>query len=242
MFSDFMMRYKSWFVAGIQALLVLCSLVFAWLLRFDFSLPYRNILLTAAIVLPIIRLGAFSRFNLLHGWWKYTGVNDAWDVAKAILTGTALFWIAVRLLPSARGFPRSVYILEMILSGLLLSGVRLGSRVLAESVRKNESSGKKVILIGAGFAAQMIIREFHHPQSGYQAIGCLDDDATKRKIKIHGVPVLGGVDQLREIIEVKPVDEVLIAVPRPPDGRCAGLWKFAPVRKCISELFRRCGK
>lgn len=208
-----LLRHSPWFIAVFQALMVSCSLVFAWLLRFDFSLPYRRILLTAAIVLPLIRLAVFAKFNLLHGWWRYTGVSDAWDITKAILSGTALFWVATLVLPAETGFPRSVFILEMVLSGVFLSGVRLVSRVVAESLRKNEALEKKVVLIGAGFAAQMIIREFAHPHSGYRAVGCLDDDATKRGIKIHGVPVLGAVEQLRQVIEEFPVDEVLIAVP-----------------------------
>src|SRR5262249_13704358 len=119
----------------------------------------------------------------------------------------------MQLLPSAAGFPRTVFILEMVLSGVFLSGVRLLSRVVAESVRKDEALAKKVIVIGAGFAAQMIIREFAHPQSGYRTVGCLDDNPSKQGIKIHGVPVLGRVDQLKEIVEESPVDEVLIAVP-----------------------------
>ena len=212
-FPRLLLRYSPWFISVVQALLVFCSLVFAWLLRFDFSLPYRHILLAAAITLPIIRLAVFAKFNLLHGWWRYTGVNDAWDVAKAIVAGTAIFWLSMHVLPAGAGFPRSIYILEMILSGTILSGVRLASRVIAESVSKNETSKKKVLLIGAGFAAQMIIREFAQVQSGYRAVGCLDDNATKRGIKIHGVPVLGSVDQLKEVIEENRVDEVLIAVP-----------------------------
>jgi len=119
----------------------------------------------------------------------------------------------MHVLPAGAGFPRSIYILEMILSGTILSGVRLASRVIAESVSKNETAKKRVLLIGAGFAAQMIIREFAQVQSGYRAVGCLDDNATKRGIKILGVPVLGSVDQLKEVVEENRVDEVLIAVP-----------------------------
>lgn len=212
-FSMLLLQRRTWFITLFQALIVLGALLLAWLLRFDFSLPYPRALLTAAILLPIIRLAVFAKFDLLHGWWQYTGVNDAWDIIKAIASGTILFWVAMRISTAGDGFPRSVFILEMLLSGVFLAGVRLISRVLAESVRKDEASGKRVILIGAGFAAQMIIREFAHPQSGYRAIGCLDDNATKRGIKIHGVPVLGTVDQLREITQQCPVDEVLIAVP-----------------------------
>jgi FlaA1/EpsC-like NDP-sugar epimerase len=208
-----LLQRRTLFIATFQALLVLCSLLLAWLLRFDFSLPYPSALLTAAIVLPIIRLAVFAKFDLLHGWWQYTDVSDAWDITKATVSGTIIFGIVMRALPGGDGFPRSVFILEMVLSGVFLAGVRLLSRVVAESVRKDEASGKRVILIGAGFAAQMIIREFVRPGSGYRAVGCLDDDRTKEGIKLHGVPVLGTVDHLKRITEEYPVDEVLIAVP-----------------------------
>lgn len=208
-----LLQRRIWFITIFQAFVVLCSLVLAWLLLFDFSLPHRHQLLAAALVLPLIRLAVFAKFNLLHGWWQYTGVTDARDITKAILSGSVLFWVVMHILPATAGFPPSVFILEMVLSGVFLSGVRLLSRVVAESVRKDEGSAKKVILVGAGFAAQMIIRELGRPQSGYRAVGCLDDNPLKQGIKIHGVPILGRVDQLREIIEEHPVDEVLIAVP-----------------------------
>lgn len=212
-FSMLLMQRRSWFISILQTLIVLGSLLFAWLLRFDFTLPYRRLLLVAIVVLPLIRLVVFAKFNLLHGWWQYTGVSDAWDITKAMLFGTILFWLAMRILPVGSGFPRSVFVIEMLLSGALLSGVRLLSRVVSESVRKDEASGKRVILIGAGFAAQMIIREFARYGSGYRILGCLDDDDTKRGIRIHGVPVLGSLGQLNEIVEELSIDEVLIVVP-----------------------------
>jgi FlaA1/EpsC-like NDP-sugar epimerase len=207
-----LLRYRSWFIGVFQASLIVCSLFFAWLLRFDFSLPYRQILIRATFVLLLIRLATFFKFNLLHGWWQYTGVSDAWDIGKSILSGTALFWLAMHILPFGNGFPRSVYVLEAILSGISLSGIRLVSRALMESVRK-DAEEKKVILIGAGFAAQMILREIARSDSGYQAVGCVDDDLTKRGIKVHGVPVLGTVGQLRGVLANHPADEVIIAVP-----------------------------
>lgn len=211
--SLLLLERRTWFIAVFQAALVASSLLFAWLLRFEFSLPYPRQLLAALLVLPPIRLTACAAFNLLHGWWKYTGVSDARDVAKATLTGTAVFWAIMQFLPAGRGFPRSVFILEMILTALFLAGVRLASRMVAESVREDAATQKQVILIGAGFAAQMILREFAHPESGYRAVGCLDDDPTKHGIRIHGVPVLGPAQALARIVQRQPVDEVLIAVP-----------------------------
>src|SRR3974390_3902055 len=97
--SILLLKRRTWFVAVLQAFLVLLSLVFAWMLRFDFSLPYHRQLLTAALVLPAIRLVVFSRFNLLHGWWRYSAVSDALDIAKPTVLGTALFCLAIRFTP-----------------------------------------------------------------------------------------------------------------------------------------------
>jgi len=212
-FAQMVLRRSPWFIALFQALLIFCSLVLAWLLRFDFSLPYRLLLFSAAPILIVIRLAAIRRFGLLHGWWRYTGVSDALDILKAITLGSAVFLVFMRFVLGVTSFPRSIYILEAVLSTALLAGVRLFSRVLAESVRQDVASRKKVMLIGAGTAAQMVIREVKRLRNSYEAVGCVDDDRSKLGIKIQGVPVVGRVEQLPALLAADPVDEVLIAVP-----------------------------
>ena len=110
-------------------------------------------------------------------------------------------------------FPRSVYVLEPLLTAGLLIGVRVFSRLVAELVRQDLVSAKKVILIGAGVAAQTVIHELKRPKTGYAVIGCLDDDPSKAGLKIGGVPVLGRVDDLPAISDRYAPAEVLIAVP-----------------------------
>src|SRR6185437_14960535 len=202
-----------WFVALFQALLISFSLVLAWLLRFDFSLPYRRTLLVALPVLILIRLAAVARFGLLHGWWKYTGLSDAFDISKAVLLGSGAFILAIHYGLGLKGFPRSVYMLEPLLTASFLVGVRICSRVIAESVRQDYASNKKIILIGAGAAAQSAVREMRRLNCGYSPLGYLDDDRSKHGLKINAVSVLGGVRDLPIIVEQLPVDEVLIAVP-----------------------------
>src|SRR6185312_13043013 len=189
------------------------SLVLAWLLRFDYSLPYRRMLLVAIPVLIFIRLAAIARFGLLHGWWKYTGLSDALDISKAVLLGSGAFVLAVHYGLAMKAFPRSVYILEPLLTASLLIGVRICSRVLAESVRQDHASSKKIILIGAGIAAQTVVREMKRLNCGYAPLGYLDDDRSKHGLKINGVPVIGSVTDLPLLVDRWPVDEVLIAVP-----------------------------
>jgi len=109
--------------------------------------------------------------------------------------------------------PRSIYVLEALLTAGLLVGVRLVCRVIAESVRESLSSRKRVLVVGAGSAAQTILREIGRSDSGYVAVGCLDDNESKRGVRIHDVPVLGTIDQLPEVLASQLAEEVLIAVP-----------------------------
>jgi FlaA1/EpsC-like NDP-sugar epimerase len=207
-----MMRYRSWFIAAFQVLLVLLGLTLAWLLLFDFTLPYRGALLVAAPILIGVRLVTLRIFNLHRGWWHFSGIKEALDILKAVTLGTAVFWVIMSGI-RVSNFPRPIYLLEAILTAGLLASGRLFSRVMAETMRRGVKTSKKVILIGAGFAAQMVIREIQRGGSGCEVLGCVDDDPTKRGIRIHGVPVLGRVEELPRLLTRFPADEVLIAIP-----------------------------
>jgi FlaA1/EpsC-like NDP-sugar epimerase len=208
-----LLRRRPWFIAIFQAWLVICSVVLAWLLRFDFSLPYARTLLAAIPILVIVRVISMTYFRLHRGWWKYAGMSEGMDVLKAVVTGSVIFFLATRYLLKLISFPRTIYVLEPVLTAVLLVGVRLLSRVVAESVRENLSSSKRVIVIGAGSAAETIIREIRRSGSGYSPVGCLDDDHSKLGIRINGVSVLGTVDQLPHVVSSEGIEEVLIAVP-----------------------------
>ena len=188
-------------------------MVLAWLLRFDFTIPYRSVLFSAILVLVVVRLGAMALFGLFRGWWRYAGVRDGMDILKAVGVGSCVFWIIMRYALGIVPFPRTIYVLEALLTAGLLVGVRLLSRAIAQSVREDLSSCKRVLLIGAGSAAQAIIGEIRKPESGYVAVGCLDDDRSKLGIRICDVPVLGTVDQLPDVLSSEPADEVLIVSP-----------------------------
>src|SRR6266513_790110 len=206
-------RQRPVFISVVQAMLVTVSLVMTWLLRFDFSLPYRRILLTSCLLLVGVRLTTLRLFNLNHGWWHFASVSDATNILKAVTAGSVAFFAVNRYLFGAVAFPRSVYFLEAVLTACFLAGARLGSRVLVESVRRDSSRSKRVMVVGAGFAAQMVIRELARPNRGYAAVGCVDDDRSKIGVHILRVTVLGTIEQLEILVEDNPAEEILIAIP-----------------------------
>ena len=201
------------FIYAFHSALVAASLVLGWLLRFDFSLPYRRVLLSSGLLLVVIRLITLHSFNLNHGWWHFASVSDAINILKSVTVGSVAFFAVNRYLFGAVAFPRSVYFLEAVLTACFLAGARLGSRVLVESVRRDSSRSKRVMVVGAGFAAQMLIRELARPNTGYAAVGCVDDDRSKIGVHIQGVPVLGTIDELKILVEDNPAEEILIAIP-----------------------------
>src|SRR6266403_1981731 len=141
-----------------------------------------------------------------------TGISDAVDVLIAILTGSFAFLVIVRYGLGLKVFPLSIYALEALITFTLLTAVRVLSRMLAETVRR-DSSWKRLLLVGAGHAAQMIIRETQEVETGYSVVGCVDDNPLKKGLRVLGVPVLGPVEALAKVVRQQRIDEVLIAIP-----------------------------
>src|ERR1700686_843757 len=141
-----------------------------------------------------------------------TGISDAVDVLKAILAGSFAFLVIVRFGLGLKVFPLSIYALEALITFTLLTGVRVLSRMLAETVRA-DSTSKRLLLVGAGHAAQMILRETQEMEAGYRVIGCVDDNPLKKGLRVLGVPVLGPVQSLTKAVSQQRIDEILIAIP-----------------------------
>src|SRR6266849_3796652 len=108
------------FIYAFHSALVACSLVLGWLLRFDFSLPYRRVLLSSGLLLVVVRLITLRFFNLNHGWWHFASVSDAIDILKSVAVGSVAFFAITRYLFGSVTFPRSVYFLEGVLTACFL--------------------------------------------------------------------------------------------------------------------------
>jgi FlaA1/EpsC-like NDP-sugar epimerase len=208
-----LLKNRLWFIVSLQLILIFVSLTFAWLLRFEFRLPGFGLVLTAFPILALSRLAAMGCFKLFHGYWRYTGLNDMQDVVKAVVAGSIGFVIAERYLLRVTAFPVSVYVVEAMLTAILLAGVRICSRVAmrGRDDRRSASAKKRALVVGAGSAGAALVSQL--PEHGYAAIGLLDDDPTKAKARLHGVPVIGPIERLPELAQQNSIDEILIAIP-----------------------------
>ena len=105
------------------------------------------------------------------------------------------------LLLSGTEFPRSVLLLESLLTVAMASGLRFGVRALAQAARTATPEEKRrLVLVGGGDTGEAMLRSIHRTMPGVEPVGILDDDPRKQGMRIHGVPVLGGVDDAPRIL------------------------------------------
>jgi FlaA1/EpsC-like NDP-sugar epimerase len=199
-----------------QSLLVIATYYTAFGLRLDFSLDARSkrlFLLSLPCVL-LTKLVAFRACGLLRGWWRYVGMSDLVDITKASMTSAVLlyaaFWFG--LWPRA-GYPRSVILIDMLLTICCIGGARFAVRAYSETVQTCVAR-KDTLIVGAGVAGSTIVRELkQNPNLDYKPIGFVDDDISKLGIKIHGKRVLGTTNDIDRLVTEHHVKCVLIAIP-----------------------------
>src|SRR5450631_3312954 len=201
----------------LHVVLVFVAALSAWALRFEFHLPNVGLLLTVIPILIVYRIAALARFGLLHGYWRYTSLHDGIDMSKALVLSSAAFFFSVRYLFRIRAFPLSVYCLELLLAAFLLLGVRVIYRALMQNKRvapgPDRRRSHRVFIVGAGFAAQLLIRELKQAGPAWIVVGCVDDEKSKVGSKVHGIPVLGTIGELPELSAKYRAFEALIAIP-----------------------------
>ena len=211
-------RHRLWQIAA-DALLIAAAWYLAFQLRFDFNVPptFDDALLKTTVLVVAIKLAVFIAFGFYNRWWRYVSTKDMWRAALGVLVASAIAALAVYFGdPFERRLPRGVVIIDFILLLGLVAGTRLAARTIFErpAASRLVARGKEVIVVGAGDAGQLVIREMQRSrQLGYTPIGIVDDDPRKKNLRVHGVRVLGTIKELQHILRDNKPDELLIAIP-----------------------------
>jgi len=146
--------------------------------------------------------------------WQYASMAELYSILKITAIINTAFIIYLYF--STISFPRSIVIINGMTEIFFLGGSRFALRILRDYIISQNSHGAKnrVLIIGAGDAAEIIIREMQkHPELEKEIVGLIDDDPAKKNLEIHGKEVLGDRNKIPEIIEDYAVDQVIIAIP-----------------------------
>ncbi|MEW6084522.1 MAG: nucleoside-diphosphate sugar epimerase/dehydratase [Chloroflexota bacterium] len=205
--------------------LIIISVLGSFALRLDVEeLPfYFPAVVLMSVVALAIKIPVYYFFGLYRRLWIYASTGElrlitvAVTSASVLVSGVMLLLISAgRVLP---GMPRSALGIDWLLSLVLIGGSRFALRILAEQSMTARASGKgkRAIIIGAGDAGALVVRELQKsPQLNLVPVGFLDDNPAKQKHSIHGVTVIGTVNDLSSAIDLHRVDEVIIAIPSAP--------------------------
>jgi FlaA1/EpsC-like NDP-sugar epimerase len=199
-----------------QTLLITATYYAAFALRLDFAIDSasRSVFLLSLPWVLGIKLLVFRRYGLLRGWWRYAGMSDLIDITKASLISGALIYAGLwfRFWPRP-GYPRSVVLIDLVLTILAVGGARFLVRAYSETAQSCVAQ-KETLVVGAGVAGSTIMRELkQNPDLDYKPIGFVDDDITKVGIRIHGKRVLGTTNDIAKVVAEHGVKCVLIAIP-----------------------------
>jgi FlaA1/EpsC-like NDP-sugar epimerase len=202
---------------------IVLSTMLAYYVRFEGVVPpyFAQWMPWAAVAAVVVYVTAFSFFGLYRLLLRYVGVDTMLRILAAVAIGFAFLVLVDFLVPGSgdmRPVPFGVLFIQALLVLLAAAGARTAARVVL-IVRGRRAHGRSVLIVGAGSAGSLLLREIQNrPDLGLSAIGFLDDDPGLRGRTIGGVPVIGTTAELAPVAAARGVDEVLVALPSAATG------------------------
>ena len=211
---SWLVRHRTHFVMALHIAMIIMASYGAFWLRFDGQIPSPEMQLwwRTILLLVIVRLPLLAFFRLYQGLWSYTSIYDLQSIVAAVVTSEILFFGIVRVGMGEDAYPRSVFILDAMLLVFLMGSVRLLKRFYESSGQLRAS--RRALIIGSGDRADFVIRAMKSRVLGnYRPVGIVTT-APGAAGRIHGVPVLGDLDNLEALVKAAIADEIVLAYDR----------------------------
>jgi len=224
-------RIRGRYLLLIDLVIAVLAALAAFVIRYEALIniwPYVKYNAFFFLAILLVRPLVYYLFGLYRYWWRYASVAELITIVEAVTVGSLVVTALVFgfLAPQVRGvrvFSRSVLLLEWMLNLLATGGTRMLARLLQTRAKTQVTEGgqktpqRKVLIMGAGDAGSLVVREMrNNPSLGYIPVGFLDDDPAKQKLQIHGISVLGTRHDIPRLVQEEGIDEVVIAMPTAP--------------------------
>ncbi|GAB1408862.1 nucleoside-diphosphate sugar epimerase/dehydratase [Desulfovibrionales bacterium] len=225
-----LLRNKNFYLVVIgEAGLFACALVMSYALRFEFDIPEQYFwqILHLLPVAMLTKMIFFAAFGLYRGMWRYTGLADLWRIARATLLAEVALIVYAAFFRHFQGYPRSVFILDPLLTFVLACGARVLIRSGYEFMARPRTllmtwwpqttcplpeARLRAFILGADDDAARMAKEIQGSTlSGITLVGFVDDDPVRIGRKIHDLPVYGPIQTLPELACTLRAQEVLVS-------------------------------
>lgn len=194
------------------------------------------------LYITLIKLGIFLYFKLYKSAWKYASIEELMNIVVASIVSNAaiLSYMFIRQV----SLPRSIYIIATLLDMVLIGGIRFSFRAIT-TVGTEFSKGanqKRIMIIGAGDAGAMVIREYrNHTGLNSKPVAIIDDDKKKLGQMINGVLVVGSRKDIPKMVDKLRIDDIIIAMPsasKKEIGEVVGIAKTTKAKlKIVPGMF-----
>jgi len=215
-----------WIILVADVCLFVAALVLSYVVRYSAAIPHAEFH-AIQLVLPwviLVKVLTFAHTGVYRGMWRYTSLPDAWRLLSSTLLTLLVITTGLTFVNRFHGYPRSVFIADSIFTLFFCGGIRVGIRLfystrlqipgLTDQNNLPPPPRSRLILIGAGDAADKIIREVQgNFRSAYEIVCCLDDDTAKQQRSMHGIPIRGPVSHLSHFAKKFHAAETLIVMP-----------------------------
>lgn len=200
-------------LVGLDSIIVLFSIYIGYFILNPYFNYYSLKMLVISSITLLITHHVFAFiYRLYHKAWEYASVGELVAIVKAI-TFSIAFAAVTQLVINGDIYLRVLFI-TWLLHMCLIGGSRFAWRIVRDQYMQSKVEKKNVLIVGAGAAGTMLVRQLlKSNESELQPVAFVDDDATKQKLQIYGVTVLGKAEDIPEIVENKSIDHIIIAIP-----------------------------
>ena len=223
----------------LDSVLIAVAFYCAFLLRFDGSIPPEFITtyqMTLGVVIAA-RVAGFLLFGVYKSTWEYAGILDLYRVLGGVAVSSVAIYGYVAWRAPLLGHTRSILIIDALVTAAIILFSRLSFRSLEMLRKMMQFNGNRVLVYGAGAAGELMIRELINNKSlGLHPVCLIDDDARKHGTRLHGIPVVGGMEKLQQTADAHRIAKILIGTKKLTPARMAVVRSFAQERDL--ELFQ----
>ncbi len=177
--------------------------------RFQHFLPYFATSFPLVIACQLAGLALAGKYRQT---WRNLGATELVGILKGIAFGFAAAALLTLYMYRFVGFSRLVFVIDAVLLVFLLVGARLLITSVDEYIRAKRGAGRRVLIYGAGIQGRLLVRALLEDRSfGLVPVGFIDDDVSKRRLRVEGVPIVGTGTDLPDILDARQIAEVLIS-------------------------------
>jgi FlaA1/EpsC-like NDP-sugar epimerase/EAL domain-containing protein (putative c-di-GMP-specific phosphodiesterase class I) len=179
-------------------------------------------LIIVTLLFLIVKLSTFLKLGFYRHYWRYASVDELIQIivlmSMAVIIQSLLFSVCYYLTDLPIGnIPRTLPLLDGILSLVLIGGLRFSIRVVEQLEQRKSHRRDRALIVGAGNAGVSLVQQIQrNPQLELRAVAFIDDDPAKLNLRVLGLPVAGNCHDISEVVQSLNIQRVIIAMPTAP--------------------------